>query len=36
MSCMTSVNLGLTSAFEVSSSVDLKENETEPPFLAIA
>lgn len=36
MSCMTSVNLGLASAFEVSSSVDFKENETELPFLAIA
>ena len=36
MSCMTSVNLGPASAFEVSSSVDFKENKTELPFLAIA
>lgn len=35
MSCTTAVNLGCVSAFEDSSSVDFKENETELPFLAI-
>lgn len=36
MSCMTSANLGPAFAFEVRSSVDFNENETELPFLAIA
>lgn len=36
MSCMTCVNLGPAFAFEVSSSVDFNENETELPSLAIA